>query len=50
MKRFRTAKPAALSEDKLEISLSQVSYNRAIKRFRVLVSDEAKPMPARPKS
>lgn len=47
---FELAKPARLPEGaKIEITLSQVSYNRAIKRFRLFVSDEVKPMPARPK-
>ena len=46
---FELKKPVALSKgSKIEIVLGQVEFNRPIKRFRLWVSEEEKPLPAVP--
>ena len=48
---FELKKPVALSKgSKIKIVLGQVEFNRPIKRFRLWVSDEKKPLPAVPLS
>jgi len=48
---FELESPVALSAgSKIKIALGQVKQNRPIKRFRLLVSEEKKPLPAVPAS